>query len=54
MVIYELRMAIQEVAMFGYWLRVENGLLYVVRSLDIWLAISKILLAVRCKELRNI
>jgi hypothetical protein len=52
MVIYELRMAIQEVAMFGFWLRVENGLLYVVRSLDIWLA-SKILLAVRYKELRN-
>ena len=53
MVIYELRMAIQEVAMFGYWLRVENGLLYVVRSSDILLAICQICLAVRNQELRN-
>jgi hypothetical protein len=27
--------------MSGYWLRVENGLLYIVRSSDIWLLTSQ-------------
>jgi hypothetical protein len=27
--------------MSGYWLRVENGLLFIVRSSDIWLLSSQ-------------